>query len=140
MSYERAFPLGQEEATQESNGVVVPVVDNGEQIPIDSAGNGQVSPVAVAGVLGIIGGIALFMLAIPFGVGAISGAVVAPSGRRKAAAKTGALAGGLGGLAAYPLLYGLTGSSDLASRLAGITPMALGAYMGYRERQKEDQL
>lgn len=113
--------------------VVVPPLDT-----IEAAGNGAgpVSTAEVAGVLGILGGLAIFAILLPFGVGAIAGAVVAPEGRRKAAAKSGAWVGGIGGFVAYPLLYGVTGSSSFATRMAGIAPMVLGGYMGYREREK----
>lgn len=149
MSYERAFGVGDEEVfspddilKQDPSDAVV--VNGGEQAPppldpIESAGNGQSSNgLAVAGVLGILGGLALFAILLPFGIGAVSGAVIAPSGRRKAAAKSGAWAGGIGGFVAYPLIYGVTGNTPLATRLAGIAPMVLGGYMGYRERQKEE--
>ncbi len=103
--------------------------------PIEDAGGGSAGDVLVlGGLLALIGGVVLFAFAIPFGVGAISGAVAAPSGRKKHAAKWGALAGGVGGMVTYPVVNGLTGSSRVASAMSTLAPIALGAWVGVRER------
>ena len=136
--YERAFGFGDngDPTAPIANGVMPQTIIAGERLDIETAGNGhEMSPVAAAGVIGLLGGIVLFALAIPFGVGAISGAVAAPHGRKKTAAKWGALAGGLGGMAAYPIVFGLTGSRPVARSMSSLAPIALGAYMGVRERE-----
>ena len=106
-------------------------IDIGEPVP-----NGEISPWAIGGIVAVLGGLVLFAVAIPFGVGAAAGAIAAPEGRRKRAAKWGALAGGLGGMAAYPIVYGLTGSQGVARSMSSLAPIALGAYMGLREKQQ----
>jgi len=99
-------------------------------------GGSNVSPVVIGGLLAAFGGIVLFALAVPFGVGAISGAIAAPEGHKRRAAKWGALAGGLGGLATYPIVYGLTGSAGISRSMSSLAPIALGTYMGMRERER----
>lgn len=136
--YERTFGFGDdgETKTPSANGVTPQTIIFGERINVESAGNGsEISTGAAVGLLGVLGGLVLFALAIPFGVGAISGAIAAPHGRKKTAAKWGALAGGLGGLVAYPIASGVTGSGSIARRISSLTPIVIGAYMGVRERE-----
>jgi hypothetical protein len=136
--YERAFGFGDngDPMTPAANSVMPQTIIAGERLDVETAGaSPQLSPVAAAGILGILGGVVLFALAIPFGVGAIAGAVAAPEGRKKTAAKWGALAGGLGGMAAYPIVFGVTGSRPVARSMSSLAPIALGAYMGVRERE-----
>lgn len=136
--YERAFGFGDDgdPTAPSANGVTPKTIISGERINVESAGNGsEISTGAAVGLLGVLGGLVLFALAIPFGVGAISGAIAAPHGRKKTAAKWGALAGGLGGLVAYPIVSGVTGSRPISRSLSSLTPIVLGAYMGVRERE-----
>jgi len=92
------------------------------------------SALAVGGLIALLGGLVLLSLAIPFAFGALSAAVVAPEGRKKHAAKWGAVAGGVGGMVAYPVMYGVTGNVNLSRAASALAPIALGAYVGNRER------
>jgi hypothetical protein len=137
--YERAFGFGDngDGKSPIESGSIPQSFNSDQQLNIESTGNGSgISTGAAVGLLGILGGLALFALAIPFGIGAISGAIAAPHGRKKSAAKWGALAGGLGGMVAYPIVSGLTGSQPVARSMSSLAPIALGAYMGFREREK----
>jgi len=138
--YERAFGFGNDNSpeTPITNNGVPQTVFYGDRLDVDSAGNGsEISPGLAVGLLGLLGGIFLFAIAVPFGVGAIAGAIAAPHGRKKTAAKWGALAGGLGGMAAYPIVFGVTGSRPVARSMSSLAPIALGAYMGVREREND---
>ena len=139
MSYESAFCFGVDNPDQNmlvSEQVVAPIAENFDQG--DDSSDSSVA-LAVAGIAGLVGGVFLFALALPFIVGAVAGAVVAPSGQRGRGAKSGALAGGFGGMIAYPILYWITGSSRFAGGVSSVTPMALGAYMGYRIHEEQEQ-
>jgi hypothetical protein len=136
--YERAFGFGDngDPTAPIANGAMQQQYIVGERLDVEAAGNGsEISPGVAVGLLGLLGGVVLFALAIPFGVGAVAGAVAAPEGRKKTAAKWGALAGGLGGMAAYPIVFGVTGSRPVARSMSSLAPIALGAYMGVRERE-----
>lgn len=141
--YQRAFGFGTENdsvSSAENGGYVL--TSNGampQSEGIDAAGNGsELSTGAAIGIAGLFGGVLLIAVLAPFGIGAVAGAVAAPEGRRKTAAKWGALAGGLGGMVAYPIFSGLTGSTAVAGSLSSLTPIVLGAYMGVRERDNVD--
>lgn len=134
MSYEMMMGFGNNGGNGNKQDMVF-----GERIDVVQPPDGNVtaiSPLAVGGIIALIGGLVLFAVAIPFGIGAASAATAAPEGRRWKAAKLGAVAGGFGGLAAYPILYGLTGSSGIARAMSSFATIALGVYMGIREREK----
>ena len=106
-----------------------------DQDVVDQQDNGLINPAAAVGVVGLLGGVVLLALFAPFVIGAISAAVVAPKGRKKKAAKWGAVVGGVGSWVVYPFIYGVTGSQGVARSFGAISPVALGLYMGLREKE-----
>jgi len=82
------------------------------------------------------------ILVAPWVIGAVSGAVMAPEGKKKYAAKWGAVAGGVSSMLVnglgYALSLGSTNRSVTALRygLGAITPIIAGGYIGYRENEK----
>jgi len=129
--YERTLGFG-------DNGAQQPII--GERIAIIDTERRSISPVAAAGVLGLIGGLAILALATPFVIGAVSAAATAPEGRKAKAAKWGALTGGLGALVTSSVMYGLTGSQSVSRSLGAVAPIAIGVYFGRRETEALDRV
>jgi hypothetical protein len=110
-------------------------------MPGGEPSGGAILPTVAA--VGAVGVIALFALALGVlfnaGLGAGTAAIVAPSGKKKAAAKVGALAGGLAGVAgsiAGGVAYSATDSNLAYMALAWGAPIGAGVWAAKREEKK----
>lgn len=88
----------------------------------------------------VLGGL-LFAIAAPFALGAAGAAIATRSGDRKEAAKKGAIYGGLIGIGANLALSALsatlqaaTGNRNIHVYGAGLVPLGVGLYIGYKRR------
>jgi hypothetical protein len=136
MSYESLMGLGADPATP----VSTVTVDNmngrpGRDLLVAGAGLGALTAL----ILGVIA----IGLAMPFALGAAGAAIAAPKGQRRDAAKQGAIYGGIAGIGAGILasLISTVASAASGARTpyvggAGMVPLAVGLYLGYKRRQQ----
>lgn len=132
MSYESLMGLGVEPAPTN----VSPGSDTGSpdrRLLVAGAGIGALTALLL--------GVVVVGLAMPFALGAAGGAIAAPKGQRKEAAKQGAIYGGIAGIGAGILasLISTIASAASGSRApyvggAGMVPLAVGLYLGYKRR------
>lgn len=85
-------------------------------------------------------GILALGIALPFGIGAIGGAIAGPPGGKKEAAKKAALYGGLAGIGsgiALNIISGATGRY-VSGSVGGsaLIPFGVGLYIGYKKREE----
>lgn len=97
--------------------------------------------VGLGGLTVLLLGVVAIGLAMPFALGAAGAAIAAPAGQRKEAAKQGAVYGGLAGIGAGILaslissvIRAASGNRSAYVGGAGMVPLAVGIYLGYRRR------
>jgi hypothetical protein len=137
MSYESLMGFGVEPSADP-----VQTVASGSN-PVMQAGEGTLAALGIGALLTLLLGGVLLGLAAPFVLGAIGGAVAAPRGRKKEAAKTGAVYGGLIGVGANialslvsSVIRAASGSRTAYIGGAGLVPLAVGLYIGYKRRER----
>jgi len=120
-------------------------VDPTEPVTVDNASRPArdllVSGAGLGAITVLILGVVVVGLAMPFALGAAGGAIAAPRGQRRDAAKQGAIYGGIAGIGAGVLasLVSTLASAATGNRAsyvggAGMVPLAVGLYLGYRRR------
>jgi len=151
MSYEYESMMGLGAETQasdvllEDNVVGPPIAVNDQEAPFDPGGNsnGLAIGLGLSAIAALFLGVLAFGLAMPFGLGALGAAVMAPEGHRKEAAKRGAIYGGLAGIGAGIVLTIVSGALNTIREGSGryiggsgLVPVAVGLYIGYKERER----
>jgi ABC-type Fe3+ transport system permease subunit len=133
MSYESLMGFGADPATPVSP-VNVENVNGGRSPLVAGAGLGALTALLL--------GVVVIGLAMPFALGAAGAAIAAPKGERKDAAKQGAIYGGIAGIGAGILasLVSMLASAASGTRAsyvggAGMVPLAVGLYLGYKRRR-----
>ena len=136
MSYESLMGFGEEPRAD-----LVQTVASGSS-PTIRAGEGTLAALGIGALLTLLLGGVVLGLAAPFALGAAGGAIAAPRGQKKAAAKAGAVYGGLIGVGANIALSVLAGLVEAASGSralyytgGGLVPLAVGLYIGYKRRE-----
>jgi hypothetical protein len=88
-------------------------------------------------------GVVVIGIATPFALGAVGAAITGPKGMKKAAAKKGAIYGGLAGIGAGIVLTVVSGALESVRQGSGryiggsgLVPFAVGLYIGYKEKEK----
>jgi len=139
MSYEYELALG----TNEKNGEPASIDwGEGRDLPTQwrdaasDAGPLLASGLGVGALVGIILGFVALSIALPFGIGAVGGAIAAPEGRRKDAAKKAAIYGGIAGIGTGLVLNIVSGATGRYVGGSGLVPFAVGLYIGYKERER----
>ena len=134
MSYESLMGLGADSATPISP-ANVENVNGGRSLLTTGAGLGALTALLL--------GVVVVGLAMPFALGAAGAAIAAPKGQRRDAAKQGAIYGGIAGIGAGILASLISTIASAASGTrapyvggAGMVPLAVGLYLGYRRRQQ----
>lgn len=138
MSYESLMGLGAEPVFDP-----VQAVASGSNLTNDSSHSGTIAALGVGALLTLLLGGIVVGLAAPFALGAIGGAIAAPGGQKKDAAKAGAIYGGIIGVGANIALSVLAGLVEAASGSralyytgGGLVPLAVGLYIGYKRRER----
>lgn len=140
MSYESLMGLGVEPIPDP-----VQAVASGSNLTRfdDPSHSGTLAALGIGALLTLLLGGVVIGLAAPFALGAIGGAIAAPSGQKKDAAKAGAIYGGLIGVGANIALSVLAGLVEAASgsralyyTSGGLVPLAVGLYIGYKRRER----
>lgn len=142
MSYESMMGLGVDPVpATAAPGAPLQTVLPQQNIENGHSGGGSILAIGALGALLL--GVVVLGLAMPFALGAIGGAIAAPSGLKKGAAKKGAVYGGLIGIGVNIALSFMTSVIQAASGSrtsyiggAGIVPLAVGLYIGYKQREQ----
>lgn len=142
MSYESMMGLGVDPVpATTAPGTPLQTVAPQQNIENGHSGGGAILAIGALGALLL--GVVVLGLAMPFALGAIGGAIAAPSGLKKVAAKRGAVYGGLIGIGVNIALSLMTSVIQAASGSrtsyiggAGIVPLAVGLYIGYKQREQ----
>lgn len=134
MSYESLMGLGANPTPAE-----IPSVE--ATGPSRSSNDLLVAGAGLGALTALLLGVIVIGLAMPFALGAAGGAIAAPKGQRKEAAKQGAIYGGLAGIGAGILASLISTMASVASGSrapyvsgAGMVPLAVGLYLGYKRR------
>lgn len=141
-SYESMMGLGIDPVLPSTApGALLQTVAPRQNMDTGHSGGGAVLAIGALGAL--LMGVVVLGLAMPFALGAIGGAIAAPSGLKKGAAKKGAVYGGLIGIGVNIALSLMTSVIQAASGSrtsyiggAGIVPLAVGLYIGYKQREQ----
>jgi hypothetical protein len=139
MSYESLMGFG----VEPSGDLVQTVASGSNPVTNPHSGDGTLAALGIGALLTLLLGGVLLGLAAPFALGAIGGAIAAPSGQKKDAAKTGAIYGGLIGVGANialslisSVIRAASGSRTAYIGGAGLVPLAVGLYIGYKRRDR----
>lgn len=109
----------------------------------DAASDVAVPALAIGGVAALVLTFLALSVALPFGIGAVGGAITGPKGHKKEAAKKAAIYGGLAGIGSG-IVLGVVSSVLESARPgagryvggSGLIPFAVGLYIGYKQREK----
>ena len=140
MSYEYELAMGTDKNGAAANGEAAAIPAPGwETEVVQQNGNGGSALVAggvLAGVAALVLGFLAFSIALPFGIGAAGGALAAPKGHKKEAAKKAAIYGGLAGIGSGIVLNIVSGATGRYVGGSGLIPFAVGLYVGYQKREE----
>jgi len=144
MSYESMMGFGVDTGSMATAATSVqPQTVASEQNITSNHPNGGGAILALGALGALLFGVVVLGLAMPFALGAIGGALAAPSGQKKESAKRGAVYGGLIGIGVNIALSFMTSVIQAASGSrtsyiggAGIVPLAVGLYIGYKQRER----
>ena len=109
----------------------------------DAGVNDTLAALGIGALLTLLLGGVVLGLAAPFALGALGGAIAAPGGEKKQAAKQGAVYGGLIGIGTNialslvsTVIRASSGSRTAYIGGAGLVPLAVGLYIGYKKREE----